>query len=464
MSLMVSISGIRGIIGETLTPEAIVRYAGAFGEYCRKKSTAAPSVVIGRDGRSTGSVVATLVSSTLQAKGVHVRDIGICPTPTVQLAVERGGAAGGIAVTASHNPVQWNGLKFMASSGMFLDGEENKELWELAEREGAYAKWNGLGSHTDDGSWLDRHIDAVLSLDLLHTEKIRQRHFRVVLDCVNAAGGLIVPRLLERLGCDVIPMNCDVSGVFAHTPEPIPGNLTDLAARVPAEHADLGIAVDPDVDRLVLITEKGEPYSEEYTIASAVEFVLSRLDGRHAGTPPKVVVNLSTTRAVDDIARAHGAEVIRTPVGEINVAKRMKAVGAIIGGEGSGGVILPSVHLGRDAIVGIGLLLQLLAESGGTLSGLKDRLPQYSIAKGKIELGSISPDDVLHRIQVAHARDGEITTDDGLKIDFADHWVHLRKSNTEPIVRIIAEARTAARASEIVESYRGEVLALIRNR
>ncbi len=460
MSLMVSISGIRGVIGESLTPEAVIRYAGAFGEYCRKGRQAPPSVVVGRDGRSTGSFVAPLVRSALVAKGVNVRDIGICPTPTVQIAVERGAADGGIAVTASHNPMQWNGLKFMASTGMFLDAEENRELWHLAEIGSAYAPWQSLGKETSETEWLDRHIDAVLGLDLMNADLIRRRRFRVVLDCVNAAGGIIVPRLLKKLGCDVIGLNCDVSGVFAHTPEPIPENLTALASRVPLEKADLGIAVDPDVDRLVLITEKGEPYSEEYTIASAVEFVLGRHDAQRSGVKPNVVVNLSTTRAVDDIARAHGATVIRTPVGEINVAKRMKESGALIGGEGSGGVILPDVHLGRDAIVGIGLLLQLLAESGTTLSGLKARLPSYQIAKGKIELGAVSPDEILEAVRKAHAREGKINTDDGLKIDFEDYWVHLRKSNTEPIVRVIAEAHTMDRAAAVVGAFRTEIRTL----
>ena len=460
MSLMVSISGIRGVVGETLTPEAVLRYAASFGEYCTKHGGSTPSVILGRDGRISGSFVAPLVRSALLAKGVNVREIGICPTPTVQLAVERGGADGGIAVTASHNPNQWNGLKFMASTGMFLDGEENRELWGIAEAQGAYVPWDALGKHTTEEVWLERHIEAVLGLDYISVEAIRRRRFRIVLDCVNAAGGMIVPRLLERLGCDVIPLNCDVSGVFAHTPEPIPENLTALASRVKAEKANMGIAVDPDVDRLVLITENGEPYSEEYTIASAVEFILGKRDVKRSGVPANVVVNLSTTRAVDDIARAHGASVIRTPVGEINVAKRMKQTGAIIGGEGSGGVILPDVHLGRDAIVGICLLLQLLTDSGTSLSALKARLPAYQIAKGKIELGTVSPDDILARIKSLHAREGKINTDDGLKIDFEDYWVHLRKSNTEPIVRIIAEAHTMERASAVVAAFRAEIKSL----
>jgi phosphomannomutase len=458
MSLMVSISGIRGVVGTSLTPEAVVRYSTAFGSYCHRTLPGRP-VVLGRDGRITGGMIADLVSAALRARGLDVVSLGICPTPTVQLAVEGLEAAGGVAVTASHNPIQWNGLKFMASTGMFLNGEEQKAFQALAVAQDPLAPWNGIGRAREDNSWIEKHIAAVLSLSSLEPEVVRRRKFRVVLDCVNAAGGVIVPALLERLGCTVIPMNTDVSGVFAHTPEPVPENLTALASRVTAEHADCGIAVDPDVDRLVFITEEGTPLGEEYTIASAVHFVLGRKAG--SGGTRKVVVNLSTTRAVDDIAREHGAEVLRTPVGEINVAQRMKSVGAVIGGEGSGGVIHPEVHLGRDAMVGIGLILQLLAESGTTLSRLKASLPQYAIAKGKIELGSAPPDDVLRQIQAAHNRDGDINTDDGLKIDFPDSWVHLRKSNTEPIVRVIAEARTMEGAVAVLDAFRREILTLL---
>jgi phosphomannomutase len=340
---------------------------------------------------------------------------------------------------------------------MFLDGEENREFWALASGAPSYRPWNELGRHSTDGSWLLKHIEAVLSLPLINPESIRKKHFRVVVDCVNAAGGLIIPQLLERLGCIVVRMNCDVSGVFAHTPEPIPENLTDLAARVRAEKADLGIAVDPDVDRLVLMTEKGDPYGEEYTIASAVRFVLGK-KGKQS-PPARVVVNLSTTRAVDDIATDLGAEVIRTPVGEINVAKRMKSIGAVIGGEGSGGVILPDVHLGRDASVGIGLILQLLADAGTSLSELKASMPHYAIAKGKMDVGSMSPDVVLARLRDRNANRGTINTDDGLRIDFDDCWVHMRKSNTEPIVRVIAEAATLERARMVVEEFRGAIVA-----
>lgn len=472
MSLMVSISGIRGVVGESLTPDVVVKYAAAFGEYCKRRNAddplrgRRPEVVLGRDGRITGKILANIVSSTLLASGVDVHATGICPTPTVALAVEKLGATGGISITASHNPMQWNGLKFFASTGLFLDAEENKDVWKIADNgEAQFASWQEIGTHTTDDSWIRKHIDAVLALPYLNLDKIRKRKLRVVVDAVNSAGGIITPILLKELGCEVIEMNCDVSGVFAHTPEPIPENLTDLCTRVKAEKADIGIAVDPDVDRLVLITEKGEPYSEEYTIASAVKFVLEKEKQLGHTYTQSVVVNLSTTRAVDDIAAQYGARVLRTPVGEINVAKKMRNIGSIIGGEGSGGVILPAVHTGRDAIVGIGLILQMLAEFrprdggqvGGTLSELKASLPQYQIAKGKIDLGKMSPDAVLQKIQTAHALEGIINTDDGLKIDYPDDWVHLRKSNTEPIVRVIAEARTMEKAVDVVEKFKKEI-------
>ncbi len=461
MPLMVSISGIRGVIGESLTPEVAVRYAAAFGKYCMQRTPAHAVVVVGRDGRVTGGILANIISSTLLSTGVNVRALGICPTPTVQVAVEQERAAGGISVTASHNPIEWNGMKFVAPTGMFLDAAENRELWRMADQPPLYARWDSIGKHSRDDSWLQRHVDMVLRLPYIDREAIARRKFRVVVDCINAAGGLIVPGLLRSLGCTVIEMNCDAGGIFARPPEPVPENLTDLARRVAGEKADLGIAVDPDVDRLVLITERGEPYGEEYTVASAIRFVLDRERGRKRRDPLRVVVNLSTTRAVDDIAGEFGAEVLRTPVGEINVAKRMKEEGAIIGGEGSGGIILPAVHFGRDAIVGIGLILQLLADFRGPLSALKASLPGYSIAKGKMELRQNSPDEVLEKTRLAHIKDGGINTEDGLKIDFQDYWVHLRKSNTEPIIRIIAEARTAPQASATVEKFRKEIVAYL---
>ncbi|MBI2620298.1 MAG: phosphoglucosamine mutase [Ignavibacteriales bacterium] len=457
MSLMVSISGIRGIVGSSLTPEVIVKYSSAFAEYCGRGT-----VVIGRDGRITGKPVTHIVSSTLISMGCNVIALGICPTPTVQIATERTRATGGISVTASHNPIIWNGLKFVDSSGLFLNAKQNKEFWNLADRgDRTYALWDKMGSHTADDTFIDRHIQSILDLPYINPRALIRREFKVVADCVNAAGGVIVPKLLRKLGCHVVEMNCDVSGIFAHAPEPVPENLTALCRRVKAEKADLGIAVDPDADRLVLIDETGHPFGEEYTIASVVRFVLekeSQLSGRKRSLRrPQVVVNLSTTRAVEDIAKQFGGETHRTAVGEINVAQKMKEVGALVGGEGSGGVILPSVHLGRDAAVGIALVIQQLAEFGGSLSALKRTLPQYSIIKGKIDVGRIDPDQALQRMKDRHARRGRINTTDGLRIDFPDSWVHLRKSNTEPIVRIIAEAPTKQEADQLAVRFTREI-------
>jgi len=444
MSLMVSISGVRGIVGESITPEIVVKYASAFADYCE-----GGKIVVGRDGRVTGKIIGNLVASTLLAKGCEVIALGVAPTPTIGIAVEQLHAAGGISITASHNTIEWNGLKFIGQSGMFLNAEENKRMWAIADQAPrAYASWKNLGRHLVDDSFLRQHIDMVMNLPYIKPEVIRRRKFKVVVDCINAAGGVIVPSLLRELGCDVIEMNCEVSGIFSRDPEPLPENLGALAARVRAAGADLGIAVDPDVDRLVFITENGEPFGEEYTVTTATQFVLSKL--QNSQQQPVVVVNLSTTRAIDDVARSFGAKVFRTRVGEINVASKMKDVRAVIGGEGSGGVILPAVHYGRDAIVGIGLILQQLVEFGGTLSGLKGTLPQYKIVKSKVDVPGKLSDRLWEKIQTRYATNGNINMDDGVKIDLRDSWVHLRKSNTEPVVRIIAEAPTAESAQELV--------------
>lgn len=458
MSLMVSISGMRGVVGETLTPDVIVTYASAFAQYCKHGK-----IVIGRDGRSTGRIVGNLVSSTLMAMGCDVIALGIAPTPTIAIAVEQLRAAGGIAITASHNPIEWNGMKFMGSTGMFLTLQESARFWEIAKtHKFEYAGWQELGKHIPDDSYLRQHIDMVVNLPYLKLDRIKQARFKVVVDCINAAGGAIVPQLLRKLGCQVIEMNCEMSGVFSRTPEPIPENLGDLCERVRIERADLGVAVDPDVDRLVLITEKGEPFGEEYTITSVVKFILEK----HKFTPhqlplnysPSVVVNLSTTRAVDDVAKSYGVKVLRTPVGEINVSQKMKECGALVGGEGSGGVILPSLHYGRDAIVGIGLLLQQLAEFGGTSSELKASMPQYFISKSKVEITRSDADEIMSKLMQLYGSNSKINTDDGLKIEFADSWVHLRKSNTEPVIRIIAEAPTAQQARDLVDQFRHEII------
>lgn len=440
---MVSISGIRGIVGQSLTPEVIVRYVEAYARYCNRGP-----IAIGRDGRLTGHAIAQLVAGTLRQAGCDVLDLGICPTPTVALAVEKLNTAGGIAITASHNPMIWNGMKFFAPTGLFLDAQENRTFWALASESATYVPWNAHGGYALHEDFLDQHIQSILSLPYLDLKKLKQRRFIVAVDAVNAAGGLCVPKLLEQMGCDVIPLNCDVSGIFAHTPEPIPENLSALCELVRASHADLGIAVDPDVDRLVLITEQGIPFGEEYTIASTTKYLLEK---KHQNENPTVVINLSTTRAVDDIAKQYNARVVRTPVGEINVAKKMKEIGAIIGGEGSGGVILPDVHYGRDALVGIAIILQYLLEFGKPLSALKASLPQYTITKHKIELGALNADIVLQRAIDHYGKLGTINTDDGIKIDLPHSWLHLRKSNTEPIIRIIAEAPTLEEAQALVK-------------
>jgi phosphomannomutase len=454
MSLMTSISGVRGIVGETLTPEVILKYTSAFAEYCRFGK-----IVVGRDGRSTGNLISNLVISNLLSSGCDVVELGIAPTPTIGIAVEQLHADGGIAITASHNPMEWNGLKFIGKSGLFLNAGENKILWSILEAGlHKYARWNEIGRHLVDDTFIRQHIDMVMNLPYLRVAKIQQRRLKVAVDCINAAGGVIVPMLLRGMGCDVVEVNCDVSGIFSRTPEPVPENLTDFARRVREERADVGIVVDPDVDRLVLITETGEPFGEEYTITAAVKFVLGQTMRNGTG-PQSVVVNLSTTLAVEDVAKSYGANIFRTPVGEINVASKMKEVKAIVGGEGSGGVILPAVHYGRDAIVGIGLILQYLVDFGGTLSELRAQLPSYIIIKSKFSIEGIDLKNILSDIQKKYAGDGEINTDDGLKIRFDHSWVHLRLSNTEPIVRVITEAPTREEADALLKRFQKHFLA-----
>lgn len=435
---IVSISGLRGVVGDTLTPETVIKYANAFAKFCNRKK-----IVVGRDGRYHGAMLAEVLSGTLAANGCEVVDIGICPTPTVQLAAEYSNASGGVAVTASHNPMEWNGLKFINKDGVFLDAEENKRLWKYAEERPEYAPYKSTGTIEHDDFFLHDHLRRVLAIGAVDIEAIRRRHFKIVVDCVNAAGSVVVPQLLHDFGCTVTKMNCDGTGRFPRKPEPLPENLTAVMENVGTGKADLGIVVDPDVDRLVLITEKGESFGEEYTIAQAVKFIFGKvpIEDRIA------VVNLSTTRAVDEIASGLNGKVFRSPVGEINVVKKMKSVKALIGGEGSGGVILPEVHYGRDALVGIAITLQHLLEFGGTLSQLRDSLPRFEIVKKRIELGKKNPEKIIDAIKRHYSR-LNINTEDGLKIDAPDYWIHLRKSNTEPIIRVIAEA-TSRREAEL---------------
>jgi phosphomannomutase len=456
MSLMVSISGVRGIVGESLTPEVIVKYASAFAEYCQRGK-----IVLGRDGRVSGKIIGNIVSSTLLFMGCDVVALGIVPTPTIQIAVNLLKAAGGISITASHNPIEWNGLKFLGSDGIFLNASQNQKLSEIAEKaHRKYVSWNTLGKHSTDDSLIDKHIELVLNLPQIKKEKISARRFKIVVDAVNGAGGAIVPKLLQELGCDIIEMNCDTSGVFAHSPEPIPENLTELCKKVTETKADLGIAVDPDGDRLVLITERGEPFGEEYTITSVIKFVFEHHNPQTSNLKPIAVVNLSTTRAVEDVVNQNGGKLYRAPVGEINVVQKIKEVNAIIGGEGSGGVIYPAVHYGRDAMVGIALVLQQLAEFGGTLSEFKATLPNYSIVKSKIETRKNNLRSILETVAARHSNNGRVNRDDGVRIDFDDSWVHLRPSNTEPIIRIIAEAPTKVQADNLVQQFTKEITTL----
>lgn len=460
MSLIVSISGIRGIFGEGLNPENIIHYTKTFSEYCkiRKKNGEKIKIIIGRDGRITGKIIANIVSSTLISLGCDVVAIGVCPTPTVAIAVKNLDADGGISITASHNPIEWNGLKFFNSDGMFLNSDDMKDFVKISESLSVqYVNWDKLGRYELDESWIQKHIELVLDLSYINISKIREKKYRVVLDCINSSGGRIIPQLLKTLGCEVYEMNCELSGVFSRKPEPVPENLSEVMYKVKYLKADLGIVVDPDVDRLVLITEKGEPYGEEYTIATAVKFILGKKFNEKQKF--KVVVNLSTTRAVEDIAYEYNSEVIRTPVGEINVSTTMKKHNAIIGGEGSGGIILPEVHYVRDAVLGTVLILQMLTEFGGKLSELKETMPEYFITKDKLEIKDLNADDCLKLLKKRYEHE-KINVDDGLKIDFVDRWVHLRKSNTEPIIRIIAEAKSEMMAKKLVEDFKKEIYEL----
>jgi len=441
-SLMVSVSGVRGIVGEGLTPQIAMTFAQAFGMFVQ-----GGKVVLGRDSRVTGEMVRQAVSAGLVSVGCDILDIGVCPTPTTQLAVENLKAAGGIMITASHNPIMWNGLKLLGPDGLFLDAAEGEQVLKISQADQiSYAAWDKLGMRVHYSKAIDEHIDAILNLPYLDTEKIHGRHFKVVADYVCGAGSALLPGLLSKLGCEVVPLNDEPSGLFPRNPEPVPENLTELCDTVRTKNADLGIAVDPDSDRLALVSEKGEPLGEERTLALAVKFFLHKKRG-------PVVINASTSKATEDVARDAGSELYRTKVGEINVAKKMREVGAVIGGEGNGGVILPEVHLGRDAAIGVALTLQHLAEFGGPLSALNDSLPHYVIKKEKVELGTIQAEEAMTKIHNIYKNE-TLDLIDGVKILRQDSWVHIRPSNTEPIIRVIAEAPTAAGADALCAEIR----------
>ena len=447
-TLMISISGIRGIIGDGLDPEVLVKYTSAYADFIGKGT-----IIVGRDARITGDMVNSIVKGTLLAKGFGVIDIGICPTPTVQYTVKSLKAQGGIAISASHNPNEWNALKLLNATGQFMTPEENVSMLELLNQPNKFVSWEKLGKYSLYEEGLQLHVHDSMNLKYINLEQIRKRKFRVVADCVNGAGVYVIPELLRNFGCEVIELNCEKSGIFPRLPEPIPENLTETMAAVIHHKADLGVVVDPDVDRLVLITNEGKPFGEENTITTAVNFILSKVKGT-------AVVNLSTTRGVDDVAARYGCKVFRSPVGEANVVKRMKEVDAIIGGEGSGGVILPELHYGRDALVGIALTLQQLTEFGGSLSDYQKSLPAYYIAKKKILLGNVNPDEIIIAL-IKKYSGADINSEDGLRIDFEDHWVHFRKSNTEPIIRIITEAENKELADSLSEKYFDEIKAFL---
>lgn len=446
-TLMVSVSGIRGLVGNGLDPNTIVKYVSAYADFC-----GIGKIVIGSDGRISGNMVKNIIIGTLIAKGNDIIDIGICPTPTVLYNVKKLGAVGGIQISASHNPNEWNALKLLNANGEFMTPEENKIMLNKLESSSNYKKWNELGKLSTYDEGLKNHIENVLKL--VDVELIKSKKFKVVLDCVNGAGSYMMPKFLKDLGCEVIELNCEKTGIFPRLPEPIPENLIETMKFVKEKNADLAIVVDPDVDRLVLITDKGEPFIEENTITLSAKHVLSKTKGN-------VVVNLSTTRAVDDIANAQNCKVFRAPVGEANVVKLMKEVNAVIGGEGSGGVIYPELHYGRDALVGTVLTLEHLAMQNKKLSQIKDELPQYFIAKKKIELKNVNPDKIIEQVKEKYKSE-KINTEDGLRIDFDNHWVHFRKSNTEPIIRCIAEAKTEAEANLFIDKYFNEIKELMK--
>ena len=470
MSLIKSISGIRGTIGgrpgEGLSPIDVVKFTSAFATFLlrgKKMSNASErdnsgnlKMVVGRDARLSGEMVDRLVVGALVGMGVDVIETGLSTTPTTEMAVINHHADGGIIITASHNPIQWNALKLLNSRGEFIDAADGAEVLRIADEDDyQYAEVHSLGSVTIDDSTIDRHIDQVLALKLVDREAIAAANFKVAVDAVNSTGGIAIPRLLRKLGvADIAELNCEPTGRFAHNPEPIPQNLTQISKTVRDNHCDLGIVVDPDVDRLALVCETGEMFGEEYTLVSVADYVLSH-------TPGNTVSNLSSSRALRDVTNSYsGCHYNAAAVGEVNVTTLMRQTGAVIGGEGNGGVIYPELHYGRDALVGVALFLTLLAKKKMKVSDLRKTYPEYIISKNRIDLTpDIDVDALLERLAAKYkaTSDCDVTTIDGVKIDFADGWVHLRKSNTEPIIRVYSEAKTESRAIELAQQVMKEV-------
>ena len=449
MSLIKSISGIRGTIGgkagEGLSPLDIVKFTTAYATFIRSENPDSQTIIVGRDSRISGEMVRQLVTGTLIGMGFDIIDIGLATTPTTELAVTMGKAAGGIILTASHNPKQWNALKLLNNKGEFLNVEEGNKILKIAEEEAfIFAGIDHLGKIKTDDSYTQKHIDHVLSLKLVDVDAIRKAGFTVAFDAVNSVGGIVLPKLLKALGVrQVIGINAEPTGIFAHNPEPLPEHLTEIADVVRKEKANVGFVVDPDVDRLAIITENGEMFGEEYTLVSVADYILQH-------TPGNTVSNLSSTRALRDVTEKYGKTYTASAVGEVNVVARMKATNAVIGGEGNGGIIYPESHYGRDALVGIGLFLTQLAKSGKTTGKLRAQYPNYYMAKHRIELTADTDIDGLFQAIKTKYAGYPINDIDGVKIDFSDKWIHFRQSNTEPIIRIYAEAPTKEEAEELV--------------
>lgn len=456
MTLIKSISGIRGTIGGTqgdnLTPIDIVKFTTAYVRFISEKNGGKKlTIVVGRDARISGEMVGDIIEGTLLGCGANVINVGLCTTPGTEMAVITHKADGGIIITASHNPKQWNALKLLNEKGEFLNDAEGKRVLALADDEAFdFPEVDSIGKVVLREDFNPCHIKQVLALDMVNVEAIRKRGFKVVVDAVNSIGGVVIPALLRELGCEVVELNCTPNGEFAHNPEPLPEHLTEISEVIRREKADLGVVVDPDVDRLALVNEDGTMFGEEYTLVAVADYILSRGTGN-------TVSNLSSSRALRDVTEARGGEYSASAVGEVNVVTKMKATGAVIGGEGNGGVIYPALHYGRDALVGVALFLSYLVEKDCTMTALKASYPAYFASKNKIQLTpAIDVDKVLLEIKTRYA-DENVNDIDGVKIDFAENWVHLRKSNTEPIIRVYTEAKSPAEADALAQKFIAEI-------
>lgn len=462
MTLIKSISGIRGTIGcstgDNLTPIDAVKFASAYGAFIKKRNNNKENikVVIGRDARISGKMISSLVANTLVGLGINVVDLGLSTTPTVEVAVPLENAEGGIILTASHNPKQWNALKLLNEKGEFLNGADGEEILALAESEAfEFSEVDDLGSYSKDKTYLQKHIQEVLNLELVDVDAIKAANFKVVVDGVNSTGGIFIPALLKELNVECIELYCTPNGHFPHNPEPLKEHLTDISELVVKEKADFGIVVDPDVDRLALICEDGSMFGEEYTLVACADYVLGRLGGGNT------VSNLSSSRALRDVTQKHGGTYTASAVGEVNVVIKMKETNTVIGGEGNGGIIYPASHYGRDSLVGVALFLSHLAHKKMSCKALRESYPSYYMSKNKIQLTpEINVDNILETMANKYANE-DVNTIDGVKIDFAEEWIHLRKSNTEPIIRIYTEAKSQAGADALAERFIGEIKEII---